>query len=329
MKQNYILASLLMLLSTALHAQSGNALNFDGVDDVVAINNVTTSSFTLEANIKLLNSSPFGAVAFEGAGILDSDVGGANNDFIFSILNNKLSFWDGSTSTNVNGGINLLDGNWHHVAVVRDANVGAALYVDGVLDNQSNVPGSTVLNANPKIYIGSAFVDNRYLNMDITEVRIWSTARTVAEINSNKTTQLTLPQTGLVSYYKFNQGTANGNNTSENTLKDELGANHGVLNNFALTGTSSNWTGSSTVTLSTDKFNGTAAAIKLYPNPSSDFIQISALTKTENYTIYNVSGSEVKSGSIDSNTKINIQSLTNGAYFLKLNSGNAIKFIKK
>lgn len=329
MKQNYILASLFVLFSTAMHAQSGNALNFDGVNDVVAINNVTTSSFTLEANIKLLNSSPLGAVAFEGAGILDSDVGGAHNDFIFSILNNKLSFWDGSTSVNVNGNINLLDGNWHHVAVVRDASVGAALYVDGVLDNQSNVPSSTVLNANPKIYIGSAFVDNRYLNMDITEVRIWNTARTATEINSNKSIQLTLPQTGLVSYYKFNQGTANGNNTSENTLKDELGTNHGVLNNFALTGTSSNWTGNSTITLSTDKFNGGNNGLQLYPNPSSDFIQITALTKTETYKIYTVSGAEVKSGTVDNNSKINIQSLTNGAYFLRLNGGKAIKFIKK
>ncbi|WP_417941720.1 LamG-like jellyroll fold domain-containing protein [Flavobacterium sp. RS13.1] len=329
MIQNYILASLLMLLSTALHAQSGNALNFDGANDVVAINNVTTSSFTLEAHIKLLSNSPVGSVAYQGAGILDSDVGGSHNDFIFSILNNKLSFWDGSTNTNVNGNINVLDGNWHHVAVVRDANIGAALYVDGVLDNQSNSASSTVLNANPKIYIGSAFVDNRYLNVDITEVRIWNTARTATEINSNKFTQLILPQTGLISYYKFNQGTANGNNTSETTLIDELGANPGTLNNFALTGTSSNWIGNSTVTLSTDKFNGANNRLQLYPNPSSDFIQISELAQTGNYKIYTVSGAEVKSGTVDNNSKINIQNLTKGAYLLKLNGGKAIKFIKK
>ncbi|WP_163410823.1 LamG-like jellyroll fold domain-containing protein [Flavobacterium ajazii] len=328
MKQNYILASLLMLLSAALNAQSTNALNFDGINDVVAINNVTTASFTLEANIKLLSNSPTGSVAYQGAGIMDSDVGGNANDFAFSVLNNKLSFWDGSLNQTLNGNINLFDGNWHHVALVRDENVGAALYVDGVLDNQLNVASAVVLNSNPNIYIGAAYIDSRYLNVDIAEVRIWNTARTATEINSNKSVRLTLPQTGLVSYYKFNQGTANGNNTSETSLIDELGSNNGTLYNFALTGASSNWIGS-TLTLSTDKFNGVNNSIKLYPNPSSDFIQISALTKTENYAIYNVSGSEVKSGTIDSNTKINIQSLTNGAYFLKLNGGNAIKFIKK
>ncbi|MFB9107730.1 LamG-like jellyroll fold domain-containing protein [Flavobacterium gyeonganense] len=328
MKQNYILASLLMLLSTALNAQSTNALNFDGVNDVVAINNVTTSSFTLEANIKLLNNSPTGSVAYQGAGIMDSDVGGYANDFAFSVLNNKLSFWDGSLNQTVNGNINLFDGNWHHVALVRDANVGAALYVDGVLDNQSNSPSSTILNANPKIYIGAAFIDNRYLNVDIAEVRIWSTARTATEINSNKSTRLTLPQTDLISYYKFNQGIANGSNTSETSLIDELGSNNGTLYNFTLTGTSSNWIGS-TLTLSTDKFNGTNNSLQLYPNPSSDFIQVSELTQTGSYKIYTVSGTEVKTGTVDSSTKINIQSLTNGAYFLKLNSGNTLKFIKK
>lgn len=328
MKQNYILLSFLVLLSSALNAQSANALNFDGADDVVSINNVTTATFTLEALIKPLSNSPTGSVAYEGVGILDSDVGGGANDFIFSILNNKLSFWDGSADANVNGNIDVFDGNWHHVAVVREANVGISLYVDGVLDNQISISSSAVLNSNPNIYIGAAFTDSRYMNGDITEVRIWSTARTANEINSNKSNVLTLPQTGLTSYYKFNQGIANGNNELETTLTDAVGTNNGILNNFALTGTTSNWIGGNT--LSTDLFNGTKSILQLYPNPSSDFIQISELTKTENYKIYNILGSEVKSGTIDNSSKANIQSLTNGAYFLKLSSGNTtFRFIKK
>lgn len=328
MKKNYILGSFLMLLSTTLNAQSANALNFDGTDDVIAINNVTTSTFTLEALIKPLSNSPTGDVAYEGAGILDSDVGGPANDFIFSILNNKLSFWDGEQEVNINGNIDLFDGNWHHVAVVREANVGISLYVDGVLDNQISSFGSNVLNENPNIYIGSAFTDSRYMNVDFAEVRIWNTARTASDLNDNKSIELTLPQTGLTSYYKFNQGIASGNNTSETTLIDELGTNNGTLNNFELTGTSSNWIAENT--LSTDKFNASNSALQLYPNPSSNFIQIPLLAKTENYKIYNVLGTEVKTGTIDSNTKINIQGFSNGLYFLKLNNnGNAIKFLKE
>ena len=48
------------------------------------------------------------------------------------------------------------------------------------------------------------------------------------QISSNKDAELTLPQQGLVAYYKFNQGTANGDNTSETTLEDALDTNDGT-----------------------------------------------------------------------------------------------------
>lgn len=121
MNKNYVLASLITLLSFTSNGQTANKLNFDGVNDFVAINNVTAATFTLEALIKPLSNSPVGSTAFNGAGILDSDVAGDANDFIFSILNNKLSFWDGSSNVNTNGNITIFDGKWHHVAVVREA----------------------------------------------------------------------------------------------------------------------------------------------------------------------------------------------------------------
>ena len=327
MNKNYLLASIIMLLSFTSNGQTATKLNFDGVDDVIAINNVTAATFTLEAFIKPLSSSPGGMKAFQGAGILDSDVAGPANDFIFSILNNKLSFWDGSSSVSTNGKITIFDGNWHHVAVVREANVGVKLYVDGILDNKTKNSSSTILNSNPKIYIGSTFAGGRFLNVDIAEVRIWNTARTENQISTNKSNELVLPQTGLVSYYKFNQGIAGGNNASETILIDELGLNNGTLNDFSLTGATSNWLSDNTLDL--NNFDYLNSTIQIFPNPSSDFIQISALTTTENYKIYNVLGSMIKAGSIDDKIKINIQALTNGLYFLKLESGKAFKFFKE
>lgn len=327
MKKNYFLATFIMLLSITSNSQTANKLNFDGVNDVIAINNITTATFTLEATIKPLSNSPTGITAYNGAGILDSDVGGSANDFIFSILNNKLSFWDGSSNVNLNGNTTIVDGSWHHVAVVREATVGLKLYVDGVLDAQANYNSSTVLNSNPKIYIGSAFVDKRFLNIDFSEVRIWNTARTSTQIAANKSNELVLPQTGLLSYYKFNQGIAGGNNVSETILIDELGLNNGTLNNFSLTGLTSNWLSDATLAISS--FNSINSSIQIFPNPSSDFIQIASLNKTENYKIYNVLGTLIKTGSIENQMKINIQTLTNGMYFLKLDSGKAFKFFKE
>ena len=68
--------------------------------------------------------------------------------------------------------------------------------------------------------------------------------------------------------------------------------------------------------------------LTIFPNPSSDFIEIFGLTKTERYKIYNIIGVLVNSGNVSKNDKINIQHLRKGIYFLKLDNGNTRKFKK-
>ena len=69
--------------------------------------------------------------------------------------------------------------------------------------------------------------------------------------------------------------------------------------------------------------------IKLFPNPSHDYILISGLKKTENYAVYNILGKRVLEGTVSDNQKINIQDVTEGVYLFKLESGNILKFIKR
>jgi hypothetical protein len=81
------------------------------------------------------------------------------------------------------------------------------------------------------------------------------------------------------------------------------------------------------ITLSTNDFS--LKTIKVFPNPSSNFIEITELTARENYEIYNTLGQEIKKGIVPENKKIDIQNLTNGIYFLKFEKGNTLKFIKE
>ncbi|MDC1226196.1 T9SS type A sorting domain-containing protein [Algibacter sp.] len=81
-------------------------------------------------------------------------------------------------------------------------------------------------------------------------------------------------------------------------------------------------------TLSTEDLTLNSKNINIYPNPSSDFIQISGLTKTEKYILYNTIGTTINSGNISENEKIDIKNLTNGLYFLKFENGNTLKFLK-
>lgn len=82
-------------------------------------------------------------------------------------------------------------------------------------------------------------------------------------------------------------------------------------------------------TLTTENYNLLKSQIKIYPNPSSLYIELSGLLKEEKYHIYSILGNEVSKGSITNFEKINIQNLNAGVYFIKLENGFTQKFIKK
>ncbi|HEY4800590.1 MAG TPA: T9SS type A sorting domain-containing protein, partial [Bacteroidia bacterium] len=116
------------------------------------------------------------------------------------------------------------------------------------------------------------------------QVRVWNIARTQADIQNSMNCAINGPQAGLVANYNFNEGIPNANNTGLDSLIDNSGnANSGVLNNFALMDTASNWVNNfiginPAITIAEraliDVANGgTASASDFYtsgPNPPAD-----------------------------------------------------------
>ena len=242
----YNINSTSVLLNTSVI--TGSALNFDGVNDRVSINNSITNSFTLETYIKTSSPSATGSNAWQGSGIMDADVPGVANDFILSILNNRVAFWDGSSSVNVVSTSTVTDGTWKHVALTRAAGGQIKLYINGVLESTGTAGGAS-LNANPLIYFGNNFNAGTFTNISMDETRIWNRVLCQAEIQNNMNGELPPGQYGLLSYYNYNQGFAQDPNPSITSLTDLSGnANNGTLSNFALTGTTSNWVSPGAVT---------------------------------------------------------------------------------
>ena len=83
-----------------------------------------------------------------------------------------------------------------------------------------------------------------------------------------------------------------------------------------------------TENLSTNDFE-INRTFRIFPNPTTEYIQVSGLSKIENYTIYNTLGTVVNRGIIYDNEKIEVANYPNGFYFLKLENGNTIKFLKE
>jgi len=66
-------------------------------------------------------------------------------------------------------------------------------------------------------------------------------------------------------------------------------------------------------------------AIAIFPNPTSGILNINAIEATSSVEVFNVIGDKVYSSSlVKGNNVIDLSSLSNGAYFVKLNSNNQI-----
>lgn len=233
----------LILAKTNLYPQVENALDFDGVDDGINLNTIiftTTNAnqpYTIEAWIK---APPQG----DNCIVCQYDFPG-DNRFQFEIRNNKLNWWKGyaSTAISILSSASITDDQWHHVAATKDGSGNVKLFIDGNQDGSGtdNLPfisySSTI---GGRVATGAG-----YFNGIIDEVRIWNIARTVAEIQSTMSQELTGSESGLIAYYNFNQGIAGGNNAGVTTLIDVTSNGFdGTLNGFSLTGPTSNWVGS-------------------------------------------------------------------------------------
>ena len=80
--------------------------------------------------------------------------------------------------------------------------------------------------------------------------------------------------------------------------------------------------------LGVDDITDVKLSLKLFPNPSVNFIKISGLSEKANYIIYNLLGKEILRGKVLNEENIFIDNLSNGTYFIKVENAKAIKFIK-
>ncbi len=223
-----VLAAVFLFTSTST---TNNALDFDGVDDqlqLVELNPAGTS-FTKEAWVyaTATNCNHIVTSRYASFWFYNGYLRAGNNNNHYVVRDN--------TVFPVN--------TWVHVAVTYDAATSTmVLYRNGVaVDTEPLSP----VNAGGTLLIGNHPTTTCYFAGQMDEVRVWNYARSQAEIQSVMSTELNPPVAGMVGYYPFNDGVADGNNTSLSQTADESGAgNHATFSGFARSGTSSNFVNS-------------------------------------------------------------------------------------
>ena len=113
----------------------------------------------------------------------------------------------------LNGTTVINDDVWHHVAVVVPFDgavlTDVLLYVDGVQESLGSASGTNPINTSDvnNFWIGrSAGQTDRYFVGSISDVRIWNVARSSGAIAASKDNRLTGTESGLVGYWKLNDG---------------------------------------------------------------------------------------------------------------------------
>ncbi|WP_430401127.1 LamG-like jellyroll fold domain-containing protein [Flavobacterium sp.] len=250
-------------------------LNFDGTNDYVVLPNESNFDFTNQMTVEFwMNSNviPQQWDAFVAKGDDSWRVALTSTGTVGFAGNGAFTDFFSTTS--------VTDGNWHHVAVTYDG-ANAIIYIDGILENSISATGNFD-NSAFNVSIGENLQQTgRFYNGNLDDLRIWNVARTNLEIDGNKNCGIIGSETGLVAYYNFNQGNDAANNATVTTLIDyTTNANNGNLNNFGLTGTTSNWISGSPVFIPSapvasnqsfcDSSNATVA--DLVPATSSGFL---------------------------------------------------------
>lgn len=219
---------------------SANAISFDGTNDFISVADDNTldiaTAITLEAWCYAVKNTGIQNVICKSSS-------SANNGYIFPRTDNG---WANVVLYLYIGGWKTLSAAypslnaWHHLAATYDGAT-MKLYIDGVLAASQAQTGSITTNTNV-LALGNQTGFSEYFGGSADEIRIWNVARTQAEIQNDMNKELDpATQTGLVSYYYFNQGIASGTNTGMITAVDQKGNNNGTLTNFALSGSSSNF----------------------------------------------------------------------------------------
>jgi|GEM_PF-2518958 len=286
-------------------------LNFDGINDRIDCGNntslqITGQNITLEAWVKI---NTFANEAFKGNIINkednDSDSGymlrvGGNGNVNFNLGNeswHELFSPDNSVQLNT----------WHHLAATYDG-LTMKIYVDGIMVANSS-DNLIINNAASNLFIGDWHSGGRNFNGSIDEVRVWNIARTDTQIIGSRSCELQGNETGLVAYYKFNQGFDSVDNTNITTLTDATAnANNGTVTNFALNGITSNWLAGSPIT--------TGNAIPATPTTLNDTQDFCA---SDNPTLSNIQINETNILWYDAASGGNLiaptTALTNGNYY--------------
>ena len=215
------------------HETTAGALSFDGVNDDVRLGDwFRYQVFTVQFWAKP------GTTQNTYANIIDNEHASFVSWVIQQDIDKTNEYYMGAGALVY---FKLQANVWQQVTAVK-SKTSLSVYVNGELIDSAPLVSDITYLSSHTLRLGQWAGGERAWNGQLDEVRLWNKSLSKAEIQNNMNCQLTGSEKGLVGYYRFNQGVINSDNNTVTTLTDLSGNNHnGILENFSLTGSNSNW----------------------------------------------------------------------------------------
>lgn len=212
-------------------SQSYNALNFStSLQNYASLPAATyfSGNFTIECWV-------YPTAHTNWSRIIDFGNGAGNNNVLFATsygTSGKPGFYVGGAQFEASSQIPL--NQWTHLAATLSGSV-ATIYINGIASGTANFPTPANVTRNNN-YIGRSNWGwgDPAPSATFDDLRIWSVAKTGAEITAAMNNELSGSESNLVAYFKFNEGVACGINNSITTLVNSAAT--GAQYNATLTG---------------------------------------------------------------------------------------------
>jgi subtilisin-like proprotein convertase family protein len=193
-------------------AGAGNAIKLDGVDDYIVLDAVApvmaghqasvTISFWVRPDNSYTNTKQGGLFAVHGAGGVNKLILLVGDYYSGTPRDNRIVVYDAGIQLT---GPVIGDGQWHHVAWIRDGTQ-ASLYVDGF---HIGTYSSTFVLYNDDLWsVGQEYdgaSPSDYLNGHIDEVYLWNTVRTSNQVRNFMYRPTDTNENWLIGYWWCNE----------------------------------------------------------------------------------------------------------------------------
>jgi hypothetical protein len=209
-----------------------NSLHFDQVDDMMTAPVLSTATTNVTLETWVYHQGGTGTDHL----LMSNGAPGTNGYAFFINTQRRLVLILGGVGT-FNTPAFVLTNQWCHLALVIST-TGVTVYLNGDVVYTNNVLPNTPTG---NFIVGYRPGPGQPYDGMVDEIRFWNTARTQAEIQAGMQWEIDPATPGLATYYTFNQGITNGNNSGLNTVIDMAGNKNGTLTGFAYSGTTSNY----------------------------------------------------------------------------------------